>query len=412
MEILYRSCCGLDVHAQTVVACLIKDGRKETRTFSTMTDDLLGLLDWLTAEGCTHVAIESTGVYWRPVFNILEGDMEVILVNARHVKAVPGRKTDVKDCEWLADLLRHGLLKASFIPPLEIRELRELTRYRRTLVREQAAVANRVQRLIESGNIKLAQVATDTLGVSGRQMLRALAQGESDATKLAELARGRLRGKKVELQRALTGRLTAAQRFVLRELLDRYDELEAAILRATEQIKQEVAEGPDPFVREAMQLLQTIPGVGERVAEAIVSEIGVDMSRFPTDGHLASWAGMCPGNNESAGKRKSGKTTKGNIHLRAALTQAAWAASHTKQTYLAAQYRRLVKPKGKKRALVAVGHSLLVIAYHLLSRRASYQELGGDYFDQHNAEVQRTRLIRKLEALGVKVTIEALPVAA
>jgi len=402
----------LDVHAQTVVACLIKDGRKETRTFSTMTDDLLGLLDWLTAEGCTHVAIESTGVYWRPVFNILEGDMEVILVNARHVKAVPGRKTDVKDCEWLADLLRHGLLKASFIPPLEIRELRELTRYRRTLVREQAAVANRVQRLIESGNIKLAQVATDTLGVSGRQMLRALAQGESDATKLAELARGRLRGKKVELQRALTGRLTAAQRFVLRELLDRYDELEAAILRATEQIKQEVAEGPDPFVREAMQLLQTIPGVGERVAEAIVSEIGVDMSRFPTDGHLASWAGMCPGNNESAGKRKSGKTTKGNIHLRAALTQAAWAASHTKQTYLAAQYRRLVKPKGKKRALVAVGHSLLVIAYHLLSRRASYQELGGDYFDQHNAEVQRTRLIRKLEALGVKVTIEALPVAA
>jgi transposase len=402
----------LDVHAQTVVACLIKDGQKETRTFSTMTDDLLRLLDWLTAEGCTHVAIESTGVYWRPVFNILEGQMEVILVNARHVKAVPGRKTDVKDCEWLADLLRHGLLKASFIPPLEIRELRELTRYRRTLVREQAAVANRVQRIIESGNIKLAQVATDALGVSGRQMLRALAKGESDGTKLAELARGRLRGKKSELRRALQGRLTAAQRFVLHELLDRYDELAAALFRVNEQIKGEVAQGPDPFVREALQLLQTIPGVGERVAEAIVSEIGVDMSRFPTDAHLASWAGMCPGNNESAGKRKSGKTTKGNIHLRAALTQAAWAATHTKQTYLAAQYRRLVKPKGKKRALVAVGHSLLVIAYHLLSRRASYQELGGDYFDQRNAEVQRTRLIRKLEALGVKVTIEALPVAA
>ncbi len=412
MEILYRSCGGLDVHAQTVVACLIKDGQKETRTFSTMTDDLLRLLDWLTAEGCTHVAIESTGVYWRPVFNILEGQMEVILVNARHVKAVPGRKTDVKDCEWLADLLRHGLLKASFIPPLEIRELRELTRYRRTLVREQAAVANRVQRIIESGNIKLAQVATDALGVSGRQMLRALAKGESDGTKLAELARGRLRGKKSELRRALQGRLTAAQRFVLHELLDRYDELAAALFRVNEQIKGEVAQGPDPFVREALQLLQTIPGVGERVAEAIVSEIGVDMSRFPTDAHLASWAGMCPGNNESAGKRKSGKTTKGNIHLRAALTQAAWAATHTKQTYLAAQYRRLVKPKGKKRALVAVGHSLLVIAYHLLSRRASYQELGGDYFDQRNAEVQRTRLIRKLEALGVKVTIEALPVAA
>lgn len=412
MEILYRSCCGLDVHAQTVVACLIREGRKSIRTFSTMTDDLLALLDWLTADGCTHVAIESTGVYWKPVFNILEGDMEVILVNARHVKAVPGRKTDVKDCEWLADLLRHGLLKASFIPPLEIRELRELTRYRRTLVREQASVANRVQRIIESGNIKLAQVATDALGTSGRRMLRALAAGEADVTKLAEMARGRLRGKKVELQRALRGRLTAAQRFVLSELLDRYDELEAAILRVNEQIRREVAEGPDPFVREAMQLLQTIPGVGERVAEAIVSEIGVDMSRFPTDGHLASWAGMCPGNHESAGKRKSGKTTKGNIHLRAALTQAAWAATRSKQTYLAAQYRRMVKPKGKKRALVAVGHSLLVIAYHLLSRRASYQELGGEYFDRRNVEVQRMRLIRKLEALGVKVTIESLPVAA
>jgi transposase len=412
MEILYRSCCGLDVHAQTVVACLIKDGHKSVRTFSTMTDDLLALLDWLTVAGCTHVAIESTGVYWRPVFNILEAQMAVILVNARHVKAVPGRKTDVKDCEWLADLLRHGLLKASFIPPLEIRELRELTRYRQTLVREQAAVANRVQRIIESGNIKLAQVATDALGVSGRQMLRALAKGESDSAKLAELARGRLRGKKSELRRALQGRLTAAQRFVLGELLDRYDELEAAIARANGQIKQEVAEGPDPFVREAMQLLQTIPGVGDRVAEAIVSEIGVDMGRFASDAHLASWAGMCPGNNESAGKRKSGKTTKGNSHLRAALTQAAWAATHTKQTYLAAQYRRLVKSKGKKRALVTVGHSLLVIAYHLLSRKASYQELGGDYFDRRNVEVQRTRLIRKLEALGVKITIEALPVAA
>jgi transposase len=318
-----------------------------------MTDDLLHLSDWLTSEGCTHVAIESTGVYWKPVFNILEAVMVVILVNARDVKAVPGRKTDVRDCQWLADLLRHGLLRASFILPLEIRELRELTRYRQTLVREQVSVANRVQRIIESGNIKLAQVATDTLGVSGRLMLRALAAGETDVTKLAEMARGRLRDKRMELQRAVKGRLMAAQRFVLSELLDRYDELEAAILRVNEQIRQEVALGPDPFVREAMQLLQTIPGVGERVAEAIVSEIGVDMSRFPTDAHLASWAGVCPGNHESAGKRKSGKTTKGNIHLRAALTQAAWAATHTKQTYLAAQYRRLVKPRGKKRALVA-----------------------------------------------------------
>ena len=412
MEALYRCCCGLDVHAQTVVACLIRDGKKQTRTFSTMTDDLLMLLDWLSGEGCTHVAIESTGVYWKPVFNLLEGVLEVVLVNARHVKTVPGRKTDVRDCEWLADLLRHGLLKASFIPPLEIRELRELTRYRQTLVHEQASVANRVQRLIESGNIKLGQVASNALGVSGRMMLRALANGETDGTKLAALARGQLKKKEAELQRALTGRLSPAQRFVLRELLDRYDELEVALARASEQIKQEVAKCDDPFVREAVELLQTIPGVGLRVAEVIVSEIGVDMQRFATDGHLASWAGMCPGNNESAGRRKSGTTTKGSIYLCNALVQAAWAATHTKETYLAAQYKRLVKRKGKNRALVAVGHSILVIIYHVLLRKESYSELGGDYFDKRNIEVQRNRLVRQLESLGMKVTVEALPVAA
>jgi transposase len=412
MEIIYLCCCGLDVHAKTVVACLIKQGRKQTRTFSTMTDDLLRLSDWLTAEGCTHVAIESTGVYWKPVFNILEGALEVVLVNAHHVKAVPGRKTDVRDCEWLADLLRHGLLRASFIPPLEIREVRELVRYRQTLIKEQAAVSNRVQKLVESGNIKLAQVASDALGLSGRAMLRALADGETDAAKLAGMARGRLRAREAELRRALEGRLTAAQRFVLGELLRRYDELEAAITRAGAQITREVAESTDPFVPGAMKLLQTIPGVGERLAETIISEIGVEMGCFATDAHLASWAGMCPGNNESAGKRKSGKTTKGSVYLRAALVQAAWAASHTKQTYLAAQYRRLVKRMSKKKALVAVGHSLLVIAYHVLKSRASYQELGGDYFDHRHVEAQRARLLRKLEALGLKVTVEELPQAA
>ncbi len=412
MEVLYRCCCGLDVHARTVVACLIKDGKKQTRTFSTMTDELLVLLDWLSAEDCTQVAIESTGVYWKPVFNLLEGVVEVVLVNARHVKAVPGRKTDVRDCEWLADLLRHGLLKASFIPPLEIREVRELTRYRQTLVREQASVANRVQRIIESGNIKLGQVASNALGVSGRLMLRALCDGETDGAKLAALARGQLKKKESELRRALTGRLSLAQRFVLRELLDRYEELEAALARASEEIKREVAKCADPFVAEAVELLQTIPGVGQRVAEVIVSEIGVDMQRFPSDGHLASWAGMCPGSNESAGKRKSGRTTKGSVYLRNALVQAAWAATHTKETYLAAQYQRLAKRKGKNRALVAVGHSILVIIYHVLLRKESYSELGGDYFDQRNVEVQRHRLVRQLERLGVKVTLEALPVAA
>lgn len=412
MDIIHRCCCGLDVHARTVVACLIKDGKKQTRTFSTMTDDLLMLSDWLSREGCTHVAIESTGVYWKPVFNLLEGVLEVVLVNARHVKAVPGRKTDVRDCEWLADLLRHGLLKASFIPPLEIRELRELTRYRQTLVREQASVANRVQRIIESGNIKLGQVASDVLGVSGRLMLRAVCEGETDGVKLAALARGKLKQKETELPRALSGRLSPAQRFVLRELLDRYDELEAALGRASEQIKQEVARCSDPFVAEAVALLQTIPGVGERVAEVIVSEIGVEMRHFPSDGHLASWGGMSPGNNESGGKRRSGRTTKGNIYLRNSLVQAAWAATHTKGTYLAAQYKRLVGRKGKNRALVAVGHSILVIIYHVLSRRESYSELGGDYFDKRNVEAQRKRLVRQLERLGLKVTLEEVPVAA
>ena len=336
----------------------------------------------------------------------------MVLVNARHVKAVPGRKTDVRDCEWLADLLRHGLLKASFIPPLEIRELRELTRYRQTLVREQASVANRVQRIIESGNIKLGQVASDVLGVSGRLMLRALCEGETDGVKLAALARGQLKKKETELQRALSGRLSPAQRFVLRELLDRYDELEAALGRASQQIKQEVARCSDPFVAEAVELLQTIPGVGERVAEVIISEIGVEMRHFASDGHLASWGGMCPGNNESAGKRRSGRTTKGTVYLRTALVQAAWAATHTKGTYLAAQYQRLVKRKGKNRALVAVGHSILVIIYHVLSRRESYSELGGDYFDKRNVEAQRKRLVRQLESLGLKVTLEEVPVAA
>lgn len=412
MQVLYPCCCGLDVHAKTVVACLIKQGQRQTQTFSTMTDDLLRLSDWLTHEGCTHVAIESTGVYWKPVFNILEAVLSVILVNARDVKAVPGRKTDVRDCQWLADLLRHGLLKASFIPPLEIRELRELTRYRQTLIKEHTAVANRIQKLIESANIKLGQVVTDVLGVSGRLMLRALADGEDDAEKLVELARGSLTNRKPELRRALTSRLTPAQRFALNELLQRLTELESATVRVSEQIIKEVVESCDPFVPEAVQLLQTIPGIGQRVAEVIISEIGVDMTRFPTDGHLASWAGLCPGNNESGGKRRSGQTTKGSPYLRAAVTQAAWAAAHTRNSYLAAQYHRLIRRLGKNKALVAVGHSLLVIIYHVLAQRSGYRELGGDYFDRQHQQTQQQRLIKKLEALGLKVTVEALPKAA
>jgi transposase len=330
-----------------------------------MTEDLLRLLDWLSQEGCTHVAIDSTGVYWRPVFNILEGALDVILTNARDAKGYKARKTDVIDAEWLADLLRHGLLKPSFIPPRPIRELRELTRYRESLVREQTALANRIQKLIESANVKLGQVASDALGVSGKLLLRALAAGETDAEQMSHLAQDILKRKQPQLQQALAGRFTQAQRWILTELLEQYEQVEAALQRAEARIGQEVENSADPFVPDAVQLLDTIPGVGETVAQIIVAEIGVDMERFPTDHHLASWAGVCPGNHESAGKRKSGKTTKGSRYLRAALVQAAWAATHQKGTYLAAQYKRLVRRMGKKKALVAVGHSILVIAYHV-----------------------------------------------
>ena len=410
MEVLHDCCGGLDVHAKTVVACLITKGRKELRTFSTMTDELLRLADWLTSAGCTHVAMESTGVYWKPIFNVLEGLLSVILVNARHIKAVPGRKTDVRDCEWLADLVRHGLVKASFIPPLEIRELRELTRYRQTLVTEQTAVANRIQKLIESANIKLGQVASDVLGLSGRLMLRALAEGETDAGKLAELAQGKLRSKQAELRRALEGRLTQAQRWVLAEFLARLEELEAALTRVETRIGEAVAACPDPFVQEAVELLDTIPGVGERTAQTIVAEIGVDMGRFPSAKHLASWAGVCPGNHESAGKRKSGQPTKGNKSLRTVLVEAAWAATHAKGTFLQAKYQRLVKRMPKQKALGAVAHRLLVISYHLLSRRVPYAELGSDYVDRQHLE--RQRLVERLEGLGVTVTIEKVVEAA
>ena len=328
MEEVYECCCGLDVHAKTVVACLVTKGRKEIRTFATMTDELLQLGDWLSSAGCTHVAIESTGVYWKPVFNILEGLLTVVLVNARHIKAVPGRKTDVRDCEWLADLLRHGLLKASFIPPLEIRELRELIRYRQTVVTEHTAVANRIQKLIESANIKLGQVASEVLGLSGRLMLRALAKGEQDVTKLAELAQGKLKNKKAELRRALAGRFTQVQRWVLAEFLTRVEELEVALTRVEARIGEEVTACADPFVPEAVELLESIPGVGVRTAQTIVAEIGVDMERFPSAKHLASWAGVCPGNHESAGKRKSGQPTQGNKSVRTVLVEAAWAYQH------------------------------------------------------------------------------------
>jgi len=412
MKVVHEICCGIDVHAKMLVACLLMaNGEKQIRSFSTMTDELLRLRDWLVAAHCTHVAIESTGVYWRPVFNILEDALEVILINPEHARALRGHKTDVKDAEWLADLLRHGLLRASFIPPPEIRELRELTRYRESLVREQSAVANRIQKVIESGNIKLGQVASDALGVSGRQMLWALARGETDPVKLAALARRQLKAKIPQLQRALQGRLTTNQRFVLRELLGRWEELEAADQRVTKEIDRYLQDRPK--LARAREILDSIPGIGPRAAEVITAEIGVEMKpAFPSDAHLASWAGICPGNKASGGKRLSGRTRKGNTYLRSALVQAAWGATMKKNCYLSSQYHRLVKRLGRKKALVAVAHSLVVIIYHVLERDQTYTELGGDYFDRHHVEQQREYFIRRLQMLGLKVNVEALAAAA
>ena len=359
------------------------------------------MADWLAAAGCTHVAMESTGVYWKPLYNLLEGSFELLLVNARHIKQVPGRKTDVKDCEWIADLLRHGLLHPSFVPDRPQRELRELTRYRTTLIRERAAEANRLQKTLEGANIKLGSVATDVLGVSGRAMLAALVAGTSDPTSLADLARGKLRDKLPLLERALTGRVGAHQRFLLAQQLAHLESLDELI----ERLNAEVSERLRPFVT-ALARLDTIPGVGQRTAETLVAELGTDLHRFPTAAHLASWAGLCPGNDESAGKRRSGKTRKGDPWLRTALIEAAQAAGRTRGTYLAAQYHRLAGRRGKKKALVAVGHTILVIAYHLLTEQTDYRELGPLHFDQRDEQRVTRRLIHRLQALGYRVQLD------
>jgi len=409
MDIVYTHCAGLDVHKKTVVAAIIVPAaeggpNQETRTFGTMTADLLALSDWLMAHEISHVAMESTGEYWKPVYNILETNFEVLLVNAQHVKAVPGRKTDVNDAEWLADLLRHGLLRASFVPPLGQRELRELTRHRSNFIRERATVVNRVQKVLESANLKLGSVASNVMGVSGRAMLEAIIAGQATPAQMAELSKGRMREKREQLAKALEGRVKPHHRFVLTELLCQIDNLDEAIARFDQEIEKYCA----PF-EAAVVLLDTIPGVARQTAEIIVSEIGTDMQRFPTADHLASWAGVAPGNDESAGKRRSGKTRKGNKPLGAALNQAAHAAARTKGTYLSAQYHRLAGRRGKKKAIVAVAHSILVIAYHLIQRQEPYRELGGNYFDQRRPEATAKRLLKRLEQLGYAVQIQQQP---
>ncbi|HSH79034.1 MAG TPA: IS110 family transposase [Herpetosiphonaceae bacterium] len=405
MEVVYPRCCGLDVHKKVVVACLLTPGpdglpSKTIRTFGTMTADLLALADWLTAAGCTHVAMESTGVYWKPIWNLLEQRFHLLLVNARHIKAVPGRKSDVRDSEWIADLLQHGLLRGSFVPDRAQRELRELTRYRMALVRERTAEANRLQKTLEGANIKLAAVATDILGLSGRQMLEALVAGTLDPSEMADLAKGLLRKKIPQLEQALVGQVGTHQRFLIRRHLVQIDGLDAAIAEVSAAIADQLRPCEDVIVR-----LDTIPGIGRYVAEALIAEVGTDMSRFPSAQHLASWAGMCPGNHESAGKRYSGKTRKGSPWLRALLVQAAHAAARRQDTYLAAQYRRLAARRGKKRAAVAVGHTILVIVYQLLTDRTVYEDLGARYFDERDREAVGRRLVRRLEQLGYTVAL-------
>jgi len=412
MKLMYKRCCGLDVHKKTVVACVqIREEdtvHKEIQTFPTMTSDLLILHDWLVAHGVTHVAMESTGVYWKPIYNLLEASFEILLVNAAHVKAVPGRKTDVKDCEWLADLLAHGLLKASFIPPEPIRDLRDLTRYRKSLIDERVRQINRLQKFLESANIKLSSVATDVMGVSGRAMLEALVTGRNTSPEvLAELAKGRLRKKLPDLRKALEGRFRPHHRFMVAEILVHLDFLDEAI----ERVSQEVMTCVVPFSR-VMEALDQIPGIDRRVAEGVVSEIGTDMDWFPSDRHISSWAGVSPGNHESAGKRKSGRVCKGNTWLRRHLIEAAWAAVRKKGSYLSALYHRLVTRRGKKKAIVAVAHSILVIIYHVLKDQVPYHELGPDYFDKLNTAHIKRHYVRRLENLGFKVILEPLSQAA
>ena len=406
MEVVHPRCCGIDVHKQTVVACLLCSSAngtpsKEVRTFGTMTADLLQLADWLTSTDCTHVAMESTGVYWKPIYNLLEGLLEVLVVNARHIKNVPGRKTDVRDGEWIAELLRHGLLQPSFIPDRPQRELRELTRYRTSLVRERAAEVNRLQQVLEGANIKLASVVKDITGASGHAMLVALVKGNTSAATLAQLARGRLREKIPSLEQALAGQFQAHQRFLVAQQLVHIEFLDGLL----ERVSAEIAERVRPF-EDAITLLDTMPGIGRRSAEILLAEVGVELDRFPSADHLAAWAGLAPGNNESAGKRRPATTRKGSPWLRAALVEAAQAAGRSKNTYLGAQFRRLLPRKGKKRAAVAVAHSILVITYHVLTHHMPYHDLGANYFDERARQSVEHRLVHRLEALGYTVSLQ------
>ena len=406
MDVVITRCAGLDVHQATVVATVrVPDdqgGRRSvTETFGTMTADLLALRDWLQAYGVTHVALESTGVYWKPVYYVLEGAFTLLLINMQELKRVPGRKTDVKDSEWLGQLLECGLLKASFVPPPPIRELRDLTRYRVQQVRDRAQEVNRLCKVLEDAGLKLTSVVTDVMGASGRAMLRALVDGTTDPAVLADLARGALRKKLPELRRALHGRFRPHHAFLIEQIFAKIDFLDGTLDRLAAEIDRRLG----PF-EPLLTALDTIPGVDRIGAISMVAETGGDMSRFPSAGHLCSWGAMCPGQNESAGKRRSGKTRTGNRYLRRTLLQAALAATRKNGSALQARYHRVKRHRGHKKAAVAVGHQILEIAYYIMRDGVSYDELGADYFDRRHAERAVRRHVRQLEALGFHVTIE------
>jgi transposase len=438
MDVTYTHCAGLDVHKRIVVACAITPGAQgakqvEIRTFGTMTADLLALSDWLQARRVTHLAMESTGEFWKPIYNLLEGNFELLVVNARHIKNVPGRKTDVKDAEWIADLLRHGLLRGSFIPPQPQRDLRDLTRQRTNLVQDRATVVNRLQKVLEWANLKLAAVATDITGVSARAMLAAILAGHSDPQVLAELAKGRLRNQRKALAQALTGVVRDHHRFLIAQHLTQIDFLDEQIALFDAQIVTHMAQFTTPDMPEppqppaapaeaqtlatdsqplawdaAVALLDTIPGINRRMAELLLAEIGADMHRFPTAGHLASWAKLAPGNNESAGKHYSGATGHGNRWLRSGLVQAAWAAVKVKTSYLSSVYYRLAGRRGAKRAIIAVAHRMLNAIYHMLMRREPYQDLGATYLDERGKVALIKRTERRFKDLGYRVVFEPI----
>lgn len=397
MEVVYRCCCGIDVHKKLIVACLNKGGKRELREFGTTTGEIKQLGNWLTEEGCQMIAMESTGVYWKPLYNLFEMmDLEAIIVNASHMKALPGRKTDIKDAEWIADLLRHGLLKASYIPDREQRELRELARYRKSLIEERAREINRLQKVLEGANIKLDSIVKNINGKSSRKLLEKIANNEAmTADDVSGIIHGRMRPKLDEIMKSIEGITTTLQRMLIAKIVDhiddmtrRIDELDGMMKEYTEKYEQ------------AIEAIDELPGIARRSAEVIIAEIGMDMNLFPSAAHLCSWAGLSPGNNKSAGKRKSGQTTKGNKALKTILTQCAKAARNCKDSCFSAQYQRIAARRGKNRATIAVAHSMLIAIYHVLNEGVAFRDLGADYYDNFNREHKIKSYLKRLQSLG------------